>query len=1009
MEHALSELPSGMNSIYDRMATSVVQNHSSVGRTLASTILQCVSCSFRMMTVVELSQAINDDISGLLDLHQSIVDLCGGFVVIDNGGNVAMVHQTAREYLLSNDERPFRVDREAAHRQVFLSCMRCLMSAGLRGKLNRNSKPEFLDYGATWWSSHLLHTSPTNKQVTETLFKFLAGHWILIWIHVLAASEHLRILVQASEHLLIYSAKSKKHSTVQNDQVDRVIQQHLIESWAVDCVKIVGKFGSSLRRSPESIYKLIPPFCPQNSAIYQQFGKIEARTLMVSGYSTENWDDSLARLSLGFGTYASAISAAGAQIAVLATSGIVSIFDSSTFEETVASPIRHGERVYRMELNTIGTLLVTHGFKTLKLWDVNSGRCKLTVENVDSRPRPLTMLITNNNTSLIVGADDRRIRSLNLTESSPTWQHVAELEELELEGHFLNSSSNMALNNDGSMIAVAYRGHPLSAWETDGPVHIGHCWRQRKELARGEVIDLVWHPYSPEVFGLYIEGVVFKWLPYESEVNELVTGASRLAISKDGNLFATGDVHGIVKVYTTFDFSLLYHLASQDSVLSLTFSPDSRRLYDIRGDYGNAWSPNTLMRFADHTRKKITDDSETVSLAQSATISVSYGQKIRSITVLTGSPRGRFYCCGTEYGNVGLFDKHQNKTLDLHVSKSFLSIEQMTWSGNGEYVCFSDSSKKVFITSIIAATPDSEVAVRTQAEISIKSHAEGAILQLLFHPNSRSLLVYTSSAICTISLESNSVTKSLEWYTNRCRWVAHPRDPSLILGLGPNRIHVLNWDLAELRTCKFEMPVSQDGQTALESPSDESTVDRVLVTQDKKYMLVQVSSSAQHSRKKTFLYFETSTFSNPKSADSDSGLRDATMATRMLLPRSITSQVAVALSFLSQNRLIFLSTNFTICSWQLPFSSGPSLPSSPPRLPSDSIITALSSGRNDLDRRHSYNVDKIPESMVKELFLLPGDWIGRDCLALCCIWSAEKSLMVPRNGEVAIVRSAALG
>lgn len=101
-----------------------------------------------------------------------------------------------------------------------------------------------------------------------------------------------------------------------------------------------------------------------------------------------------------------------------------------------------------------------------------------------------------------------------------------------------------------------------------------------------------------------------------------VTGVSRLAISKDGNLFATGDVHGTVKVYTTSDFKLIYQLASQDPVLGLAFSPGLRRFYDIRGYYGNAWEPNALMRFAEQTHKDIENEGETESLTQLSTAPV---------------------------------------------------------------------------------------------------------------------------------------------------------------------------------------------------------------------------------------------------------------------------------------------------------------------------------------------------------------------------------------------------
>ncbi|KAL9120161.1 MAG: hypothetical protein Q9187_003286 [Circinaria calcarea] len=1004
VELALQQLPVGMEALYNRMASSIAQNTSSTDRALVSAILQCVTCSLHVLTVAELSQALDEDTSQMLDFQRSIVDLCGGFVVIDNGGNVAMIHQTAREYLLHGNNRPFHIDYDAAHKQMFLSCMRCLMAIGLRAKVNRNQKPEFLDYAASWWSSHLTSTPFDCGQVAEALNKFLTGHWVLTWIQVLATSKQLRVLIQASKDLSRYSAKQKEHNAARNKRDHHIMEQELIDSWAVDFMQIVGKFGTNLRRNPESIYKLIPPFCPQNSSIYQLFGKTEAKSLVVSGVSTENWDDSPIRISLGFGTYASFISAAGAQIAILASSGSVFIYDSSIFEEAAASPIKHGERVYRMALNSTGTLLATYGYRTTIIWEISTGKRKMSVENIESRPRPLAMLLTNNSTTLLVGTEDRRIRSLNLNQSPPAWQLVAELEEPELDGHFLNSSSYMALNNDGSLIAVAYRGHPLSAWETDGPVHIGHCWRKREEVARGEVIEAVWHPYSPEVLGLYIEGVVFKWRPYDGELDEITTGASRLAISGDGNLFATGDVHGVVKVYTTSDFCLLYQLASQDTVLGLAFSPDLCRFYDIRGYYGNAWEPNALMRFAEQTGKGIKSGSETESLAQSSTTSISWSQRIDSTTVLAGSPIGRLYCCGTEKGTVRLHDTQRGKLADLHMSKSFLSIEQMSWSKDGRYVCFSDSSKKVFIMSITPSAGNSDPVVTTKAEIPMKNSMKGPILQLLFQTDSSHLLVYTSSSIRIISLTSSSVTYSLELYTAECKWIPHPHDPALVIGVGPNAIHILDWNLAERQTYKIEYSLQLNMPSNLESSSDQDTVDRVLVTHDKKHVLVQMSLLNQKSKEKTFLYFETSSFST--STATTPGIdqkRDPITITPVILPRNLSSQIALSLSFLSHDRLIFLSRTFSICSWQLPSGFGPSLSSSRSITRSNSMATTTTNSTTSLNHHHNNDTN-----LHKQLFSLPGDWISRDCLALCSIWGIERSLLCPRNGEVAIVRCAAL-
>lgn len=998
VELALQQLPVGMEELYDRMASSIARSPSPTDRTLASTILQYVTCSLRVLTVAELSQALDEDAYKMLDFQRSIVDLCGGFVVIDNGGNVAMIHQTAREYLLSDKSRPFHVDRSAAHKQIFLSCMRCLMTVGLRAKVNRNQKPEFLDYAAKMWSSHLTSTPVDCRQVDEILNKFLTRHWVLTWIQVLATGNQLRVLIQASKHLSKYSAKQKSYGLVRNETGRHVMEQELVESWAGDFVKIVGKFGTNLRRNPESIYNLIPPFCPQNSSIYQLFGKPEAKSLKISGLSTENWDDSLARISLGFGTYASSISAAGAQIAILASSGSVFIFDSSVFQETTAGPIKHGERVYRMELNSTGTLLATYGCLTTKIWEISTGKCKVSVDNIESRPRPLAMLLTNNSTMLLVGTEDRRVRSLDLTQSFPTWQLVAELEEPELEGHFLNSSNYMALNKDGSLIAVAYRGHPLSAWEIDGPMHIGHCWRKRDEVARGEVIEAIWHPLFPEVLGLYIEGMVFKWRPYDDEVDEMATGASRLAISKDGNLFATGDVHGTVKVYTTSDFGLIYQLASQDTVLGLAFSPDLRRFYDIRGYYGNAWEPNALMRFAEQADKGIETESE----SESSTISMSWSQRIESITVLAASPVNRLYCCGTEKGTVRLHDTQRGKIADIHVSKGFLSIEQMSWSNDGQYVCFSDSGKKVFIMTIAHSTANSDPVVEAKAEIPMKSNTKGPILQLLFHPDSSRLLVYTSSTICMISLMSSSVTYSLDFDMAECKWITHPQDLSLVIGIGLNAVQVLDWTLASHQAYKFEYKLHQGRPSDPGRSATQDTIDRVLVSHDNRNVLVQISLLSQNTKEKIFLNIEPSAFSTSTTVtpdmDQSGGLK---IIKPSVIPRDISSQIALVLSFLSHDRLVFLSRTFSICSWQVPSAS------------SRSIATATTDSstllnRNPHHHHNNFSTNNPPCGTIKELFSLPGDWINRDCLALCSIWSKEWSLLCPRNGEVAVVRCAAL-
>lgn len=812
------------------------------------------------------------------------------------------------------------------------------------------------------------------------------------------------MLVRTSKDLSKFASRAHQRDPGRTLGGIADLEYELFESWAVDLLRNVGKFGSLLRRKPDSIHKSIPPFCPKSSSMYQLFGKSETKSLCVTGLSAETWDDSLARIPVGHGagTFASSITAAGLQIAILASSGSVFLHDSSDFSESTASPIIHGERVDRMQLNNTATLLATYGYRTTKVWEVSTGKCKVSVESIESKTRPLAILFANDNSTVFIGTDDRRLRSLNLEETQPTWQIVAQFDEEELEGHFMNSATHVALSKDGSMVAVAYRSHPLSAWEADGPSHIGHCWRKDEGVAIRELRELVWHPHIPEILGLNVEGVVFKWAPYDGEIDELPVTATRLSISRDGELFATGDGHGKVKLYTTSTFTLLYQLASQDAVFGLTFSPDSKRFYDIRGYYANAWEPNALLRFADQSSKDIST-GETESLAQSSEASVAISGAVHSITALAGSPKGRLYCCGTERGVVSLHSTHHGKLAEIYVSKAKFTIEKVTWSSDGNYICFTDTSKQITVMSVTPAVGETEPVVEQKAVIPMRKFAKGPILQLMFQPDSSHILVHTSSRICTISLASFAVEQSPVLETTQIQWIVHPREPAVILGFGQHTIYVFDWNLTELQRYKISWPADDfnDSSAGRAQDSDGYQFDRILISDSKKHIFLQISHTSDNSRGKKLFYLETSAISsvgrqeslpNPQERDS-SGL--SSISPRALAA-DLSSKVALALSVLSKDRLVFLSKSFAICSVQPLWGAGPLSPRQVPR----PTPTAATTARNSVE-------DSVGDR-IQELFSLPGDWISRDCLLVCSIWGVERSLLCPRNGEAAVVRCAGL-
>ncbi|KAL9607802.1 MAG: hypothetical protein Q9167_007320 [Letrouitia subvulpina] len=994
VEHALRQLPSGMEALYDRMAHSVATLPQE-DKELASTILAWATSALRSLTIEEFAVILKSEVSRPLDLQRSICDLCGGFVVVDNDGNVAMIHQTAREYLVDSPIRPFHVNSSTAHKQLYLRSMSCLTDFALRSKMNRKQAPEFLDYAATSWSCHLSNCSGSDPDIFSALKSFLGGPSVLTWIQFLASTNQLRTLVLTSTQISNFALKQKEHQALQ--------RQHL-KAWATDLVKILDKFGANLVKNSESIYKLIPPFCPDESMIYQQFGKKEKKALQITGKLLSTWDDSLTRLSFGSNIHVTSIRAAGGRIAVMSPAGSVIIYFASTCEES--QRIHLGERVLRLGLNLSGTCLVTYGYRTTKIWDTITGRCLASVQNPLDRPRPHTIIFADEDNSIL--------------------QLVAHIDEQALEGTVVNFPSCMSLSPDGQNIALGYRGHPLSVWEVEGPELVGHCMRviddstQSEAMqAWGEVIQVTWHPYTGEVIGLYLEGVIFRWHPYHDETQELHSGANSIVISQDGKCLAAGDPNGIVKLYSLSDLNLVYTFASQDPVYDLCFAPDSRRLYDVRGSHGNVWEPDALIRLSESAdAPRETEEGPKTMFKNAGRIDV--------VTALAAQPGGRIYCRGTESGSIGLLEIGKDSVLGMHDSKSFMNIEHIVWSNDGKFVSFSDLSGRVFIQSVTRASGGAAFSkVEPMMELAINV-ADGAIRQLLFDTSSNTLLVYTSAAVSTVSLASKAIShfRKMPDQSSMCRWTNHPTDLDSLLAFEPATLNIWAWSmLTHIRKVRlpsgimdstYDISSSQMSSSANLSDS-RFGVERVLTTQDKTFVLVQFSYPANHGQKlKQTLVLDASKIPTVTGDEISSNILveptspstptwqtcpptsqlgatqppffDNEKPHEILsvpLPPELISQIETPIAFLSRDRLVFLDQNFWLCSWHLPFPS------------SDTTI------RRPSGTFHGGARD------IKRHYFLPSDWISPDSISLCTVME-DGTLLCPRNGDVSIVRCASL-
>lgn len=112
VEQAMKELPAGMEELYDRMCQSIsVQEPADLS--LTCQILSWATCAIRTLSVSELTEALESESQA-----RSINDTFAGFVSVDNYANVTLIHQTAKEYLLSAKGQTYAVDKNATHERI---------------------------------------------------------------------------------------------------------------------------------------------------------------------------------------------------------------------------------------------------------------------------------------------------------------------------------------------------------------------------------------------------------------------------------------------------------------------------------------------------------------------------------------------------------------------------------------------------------------------------------------------------------------------------------------------------------------------------------------------------------------------------------------------------------------------------------------------------------------------------------------------------------------------------
>lgn len=707
LDQILEAIPSGMGQLYRRMEDNMIRKTEDrpQDRRLGHTILTWAPCSRRPLKPTELVPALQPEFSVMLDVQFTISRVCSQFVVVDSSDRLVMVHQTARDHTMTTDS-VLAVNATEGHEKIFTKGLSALEAKlHRRGSDRHSGDQELVRYAVTLWAYHFNLTSIGHDEPLLRLAKFLRGNSVLAWIVALAQQNQLKVLVYSSKIMTLYVRRKRGRYKSTNPLLHRLHELDLVESWAIDFLKILGKFGQIIMTSPSSIYQQIPPFCPKSSMIYRHFEQQapDPPPLQIRGVTQDMWDDGLARISLGPNTQTIAIVCSGPYFAVLTGAGGVNLYDATTFE--LRRTLLHGERVCAMSFSSCSHLLATYGFRSTKVWSVKTGNIMYQVRNpVGSRA--FTITFAAENTKLVIGSNDRLIRVAQLTVANPNWSvlHAGLLkEDTTIDRPVHNVPWRIAFDSTASCVAVSYRGSPLCVWSLEPPELVGRCMRNQDYAGNAwTVVDqVIWHPQSEEVIGLYMGGQVFRWNPWDNTQQELQTSASIVASSPEGKFFAVGDSNGTIKLYNFQHFALVYQLSCENLINDICFSPDSKRLYDLRGQFCNVWGPNALMR-ADESVEHESDSVSEIASIPTVAVSEAVVEVRDQITALGVQFAGCYHAIGNEAGVVRLVDSTESDQPPFRCCESEVSLSttHLAWSSDGRYLASAELAGKVVVRRV---------------------------------------------------------------------------------------------------------------------------------------------------------------------------------------------------------------------------------------------------------------------------------------------------------------------
>ncbi|KAK6330710.1 hypothetical protein TWF718_002911 [Orbilia javanica] len=274
----IQDSPPGLVPFYDGALKQLSTGNSEVAKNCIR-LLKVAALAYRMLHVEEVEgvSGLKLNLSGerLRSTIKILVDRCSSFLVLRADAYIDFVHQSARDYLCSQDARPI-LDADGAygHREIVLSSLSYLSQ---KLKVNFANLPGFsapapkqieddwvcVHYAAVYWLDHLADLEETTL-TQDHAFSDSGEFAVFCQTKLLQWLECVCLLIRLPQVLM------KLHNIVQKYKKTTFPKYPFFLIFAVDTGVFLSEYDSSISIFPLQVYACAMAFTPQDSLLRGQ-------------------------------------------------------------------------------------------------------------------------------------------------------------------------------------------------------------------------------------------------------------------------------------------------------------------------------------------------------------------------------------------------------------------------------------------------------------------------------------------------------------------------------------------------------------------------------------------------------------------------------------------------------------------------------------------------------------------------------------------------------------------